>query len=77
MLDYSVILVPLLLLLLARYIVYSKRSGQALRFPPGPKPLPIIGNILDIPYETPWVVYRDWSYTFGQYPCLFSVLYAN
>lgn len=28
--------------------------------PPGPKPLPIIGNLLEMPTEQPWLVYDSW-----------------
>ncbi|TCD61264.1 hypothetical protein EIP91_008697 [Steccherinum ochraceum] len=28
--------------------------------PPGPKPLPIIGNVLDMPSVRPWEKYREW-----------------
>ncbi|TCD67439.1 Protein pns1, partial [Steccherinum ochraceum] len=32
-----------------------------LLLPPGPKPLPIIGCILDLPTEQPWITYSEWS----------------
>ncbi|KAG9220037.1 hypothetical protein CCMSSC00406_0007897 [Pleurotus cornucopiae] len=28
--------------------------------PPGPKPFPIIGNLLEMPTEQPWLVYDSW-----------------
>ena len=34
--------------------------------PPGPRPLPIIGNLLDIPRESSWLAYAEFSKTYGE-----------
>ncbi|KAJ7485440.1 cytochrome P450 [Mycena latifolia] len=47
---------------LALYI--SSRRGTR-RPPPGPRPLPLIGNLLDIPAREQWLVYEDWSRKYG------------
>ncbi|OBZ67621.1 O-methylsterigmatocystin oxidoreductase [Grifola frondosa] len=45
---------------------YLKRPNHVnLPLPPGPKPLPIIGNISDIPKEYPWLTYREMSDRYG------------
>src|SRR6266576_4953820 len=41
----------------------GRRGG--LPYPPGPPPRPIIGNILDIPKDTPWITYVDMSRKYG------------
>ncbi|EKM49141.1 uncharacterized protein PHACADRAFT_265800 [Phanerochaete carnosa HHB-10118-sp] len=58
----SVHLVPTLLpalaaLLLLSYIVLRLRY----RFPPGPKGLPIIGNVFDVRKPFQWLIYQEWS----------------
>ena len=42
-------------------------------FPPGPKPRPLVGNILDLPFDSPAEKYREWAREFSEYHhlCLF------
>ncbi|KAG6902124.1 hypothetical protein C0995_004070 [Termitomyces sp. Mi166 len=49
-----------LLLYLKRY-----RNGGRLPLPPGPKKLPIIGNLLDMPRSFEWITYHKWCKEFG------------
>ncbi|KAI0745837.1 cytochrome P450 [Earliella scabrosa] len=62
------LVVPLLLAGLAIVLLRSLRgrfSRTRFKLPPGPKPLPLLGNLLDIPKEQPWVAYRDWAAKYG------------
>jgi hypothetical protein len=42
---------------------YQRRQG--LPYPPGPRPLPLIGNLLDIPKEFSWLAYTQLSKEYG------------
>ena len=50
--------------LLALFPDYRRRRG--LPYAPGPPSLPIIGNLLDIPKDTPWAAYADMSKNYGR-----------
>ncbi|KAI0057801.1 cytochrome P450 [Artomyces pyxidatus] len=46
-------------------LLESQRKRKGLRYPPGPFPLPIVGNLFDIPSERSWLVYTEWGKTYG------------
>jgi hypothetical protein len=49
---------------------YRRRRG--LPYPPGPRPLPIIGNLLDIPMESSWLAYSQLAKKYGTSYVLFT-----
>ena len=36
------------------------------RFHPGPKGIPVLGNVLDVPKDYAWLTYQDWSRRYGK-----------
>ncbi|KAH7884307.1 cytochrome P450 [Phlebopus sp. FC_14] len=47
-----------------------KKNSPSSRLPPGPPPLPILGNVLDIPSSEPWVAYKEWTGKYGDVFCI-------
>lgn len=44
----------------------ASSSTRRTREPPGPKGLPILGNIFDIPTTSQWHVFNDWRRKYGE-----------
>ncbi|KAJ3555335.1 hypothetical protein NM688_g2640 [Phlebia brevispora] len=53
----------LLAISLGAFALFSRK--RELSLPPGPKPLPVIGNLFDVPLIKPWIVYEKWAQTYG------------
>ncbi|KAH7099893.1 cytochrome P450 [Auriculariales sp. MPI-PUGE-AT-0066] len=43
--------------------IVSRRAKRS--FPPGPPGLPLVGNLLDMPNVTEWLVYAEWAKKYG------------
>uniref|UniRef100_A0A0W0FEP3 Cytochrome P450 n=1 Tax=Moniliophthora roreri TaxID=221103 RepID=A0A0W0FEP3_MONRR len=52
--------------LLAVFVIWYRRSIRRFsRYPPGPKPWPLIGNLLDVPSTKPWKTFSEWGRLYG------------
>jgi hypothetical protein len=43
-----------------------RTSRRRLPYPPGPRRLPIVGNLFSMPSRVEWKVYKKWSEDCGQ-----------
>lgn len=51
--------------LLIRRKFSGKSAVRSLPLPPGPKRLPVLGNLLQLPQVRPWEEYQKMSQTYG------------
>jgi hypothetical protein len=62
---YDILLGSLTILFsLALFVAHAGK--KRLPYPPGPKRLPIVGNLFNMPSREEWVTYRKWSQEFGR-----------
>ncbi|KAI0044341.1 cytochrome P450 [Auriscalpium vulgare] len=62
---FDILAIGLAGFILRSYLAARKRA-RGLAPPPGPKPLPLLGNILDIPKTQPWGTYTEWGRKYGE-----------
>lgn len=60
-------------LLLAGFGVYCIKQildkKHPAPLPPGPKKLPLLSNLLDIPSDKPWITFAEWGKKYGDISC--------
>lgn len=71
LLDLAVILLGIYLI---RVISARNKRGP---FPPGPKPLPIIGNVLDMPKSHEWFKFSEWAAQYGESTTCIATYYTS
>jgi hypothetical protein len=59
--HYAIILV----FILTAYCAYRLLNATRPHFPPGPKPVPWIGNILQVAAEHPELLFQQWASKYG------------
>ncbi|OJA18950.1 hypothetical protein AZE42_09771 [Rhizopogon vesiculosus] len=64
-LTYGTLLVALLATIAVAKSFTKKSAQEHLPLPPGPKPLPILGNLHQINRAFPWITYKEWSEIYG------------
>ncbi|XP_071999892.1 cytochrome P450 2K1-like [Engystomops pustulosus] len=63
--DLATILLSAFVILVLVIAFRNRNPGKYINFPPGPKPLPIIGNILSINMSTPYKTFMEFSKKYG------------
>lgn len=61
-----VLAVPLLLLY-RRRLLQQRANPLRLPHPPGPRQLPIIGNLFDLPTKDEYATYHNWAQKYGEW----------
>jgi hypothetical protein len=64
----SISAIDCLMISVAVYLLVSLQDHRRRRgcpYPPGPRSWPIIGNLFDIPTQSPWLAYADMSKKYG------------
>lgn len=49
------------------YTIKQKEARKLRPYPPGPAPLPLLGNLLDIPSSYQHLTFAKWSERWGKY----------
>ena len=55
---------------------YSKTKRSSLPLPPGPKKLPLLGNVLGFPTSHEWLKFAEWGKQFSRFSVPINVAYA-
>ncbi|KAL0575999.1 hypothetical protein V5O48_005966, partial [Marasmius crinis-equi] len=73
--SFSLTFIDLVLAAVGLYCVTRlvSSSKSSLPLPPGPKGLPLIGNLLDMPSEKEWLTFAKWGQQYGKI-CSVTVL---
>ncbi|KAM3597439.1 uncharacterized protein V6R79_004542 [Siganus canaliculatus] len=70
----TTLLGAVVLLLFLRYASSGSKSGKSQQGPPGPRPLPLVGNLLQIDLKRPYNTFFELSKKYGS---VFSLYFGN
>lgn len=62
---YIILILASLALWARQKIIQKRKNPCGAPYPPGPRPLPFVGNVLDIPSTDLWVKAQEWGKTYG------------
>lgn len=64
--NFTMLLLAVLLLFTFFLIYIVVHNRTSLRYPPGPKSLPFLGSLKDLPKDKETLVFTEWSRKYGQ-----------
>ncbi|XP_066451785.1 cytochrome P450 2C5-like isoform X2 [Eleutherodactylus coqui] len=64
-LDPVTVLVSIVICILLAVVLYKEKENIHPNYPPGPKPLPIIGNILNLNVQKPYLSFQELAKKYG------------
>lgn len=65
MLTLTIVALYLCLAGVGVYLIKQSFAKNHARYPPGPRGLPLVGNIQDIPHVKPWLTFAEWGKKYG------------
>ena len=72
-LSFAAMIFVLIAYLRSHILWRTRTKGRPL--PPGPYPLPIVGNLFDVPNSKPWFGFRDMCAKYGESLIHFGCIY--
>jgi hypothetical protein len=59
--DPRIPAVLIVLILLPVYVLFRYKRSSERQFFPGPRSLPIVGHLYQVPTKYPWLTYAEWG----------------
>ena len=64
MLDYGPVIICLVAA--AAVIIIARWTARREHYPPGPRGLPLVGNLFDMPGDYSWLTYAAWAHQYSE-----------
>jgi len=65
--SYSTLFLGVGLIISTFVYLGRQEKGSSAPLPPGPKGLPFLGNVADLPQTQPWITFSKFGEKYGEY----------